>query len=65
MAKKRYTFFVATAKKEGMEQASAIFQETAEQESQHAKWLLRMINNIAKEKNIDPGKLFEKTIEIT
>lgn len=57
MARNRYTYFAATAKKEGMEQIAAIFEETAEQESQHAKWILRMINDIKKEKDVDPEKL--------
>jgi rubrerythrin len=60
MARNRYTFFAATAKKEGMEQVSAIFQETAEHESQHAKWLLRMINDIKKDKKVDPSELIAK-----
>ena len=36
-ARTRYTFFASTAKKEGFEQISAIFMETAEQEKEHAK----------------------------
>jgi rubrerythrin len=36
-ARTRYTFFASTAKKEGYEQISAIFLETAEQEKEHAK----------------------------
>ncbi len=36
-ARTRYTFFASTAKKEGYEQISAIFTETAEQEKEHAK----------------------------
>ena len=36
-AKNRYTFFAKVAKKEGYEQISAIFAETAAQEEQHAK----------------------------
>ncbi|MDD2293794.1 MAG: rubrerythrin family protein [Bacteroidales bacterium] len=36
-ARNRYTFFASVAKKEGFEQISAIFTETAEQEKEHAK----------------------------
>lgn len=36
-ARTRYTYFSSTAKKEGFEQISAIFMETAEQEKEHAK----------------------------
>ena len=36
-ARNRYAFFASTAKKEGYEQISAIFMETAENEKEHAK----------------------------
>jgi rubrerythrin len=36
-ARMRYTMFASAAKKEGFEQISAIFLETAEQEKEHAK----------------------------
>jgi len=36
-ARNRYTFFTAQAKKEGFEQIAAIFDETAENEKEHAK----------------------------
>jgi rubrerythrin len=36
-ARNRYTYFASAAKKEGLEQMSAIFTETAEQEKEHAK----------------------------
>ncbi len=36
-ARTRYTYFASVAKKEGFEQISAIFMETAEQEKEHAK----------------------------
>ena len=36
-ARNRYEFFAKVAKKEGYEQISAIFQETANQEKEHAK----------------------------
>ena len=36
-ARTRYTFFASAAKKEGFEQISAIFQETADNEKEHAQ----------------------------
>ena len=36
-ARTRYSFFASVAKKEGYEQISAIFQETADNEREHAK----------------------------
>ncbi|KYK33982.1 MAG: rubrerythrin [Thermoplasmatales archaeon SG8-52-3] len=36
-ARNRYSFFASTAKKEGYEQIAAIFQETADNEKEHAK----------------------------
>jgi rubrerythrin len=36
-ARNRYTYFASTAKKEGLEQISKLFNETAENEKEHAK----------------------------
>ena len=36
-ARNRYTFFASIAKKEGFEQISAIFHETADNEKEHAE----------------------------
>jgi rubrerythrin len=36
-ARTRYTFFASVAKKEGFEQISAVFQETADNEKEHAQ----------------------------
>lgn len=47
-ARNKYTYFASVAKKEGYEQISAIFQETADNEKEHAKlWakLLGLIGN--------------------
>lgn len=51
-ARNRYTFYAKIAKKEGFEQISEIFLQTAEQEREHAKWLFRLINKL-KENNED------------
>ncbi|MDR0559941.1 MAG: rubrerythrin family protein [Prevotellaceae bacterium] len=42
-ARSRYTFYAGVAKKEGYEQISAIFIETAEQEKEHAKRFFRFL----------------------
>ncbi|MDR1562729.1 MAG: rubrerythrin family protein [Dysgonamonadaceae bacterium] len=42
-ARTRYTFFASAAKKEGLEQISAIFLETAEQEKEHAKRFFKFL----------------------
>lgn len=47
-ARNRYTFYAKIAKKEGYETVSALFELTAQQENEHAKWLLRMINDLKK-----------------
>ena len=48
-ARNRYSFYSKTAKKEGFEQIAAIFDETATQESEHAKWLFRMLQDLKKD----------------
>ncbi|HFQ91227.1 MAG TPA: rubrerythrin family protein [Desulfobulbus sp.] len=42
-ARNRYTYFASQAKKEGYVQISAIFEETANQEKEHAKRLFKML----------------------
>ncbi|BCA80621.1 rubrerythrin [Desulfuromonas sp. AOP6] len=42
-ARNRYTYFSAQAKKEGFVQISDIFEETANQEKEHAKRLFKML----------------------
>ncbi|WP_025323826.1 rubrerythrin [Deferrisoma camini] len=42
-ARNRYTYFASKAKKEGFVQISAIFQETADQEKEHAKRLFKFL----------------------
>lgn len=48
-ARNRYSMYAKIAKNEGYEQISAIFEETAEQEREHAKQLFKMINELKKE----------------
>lgn len=42
-ARNRYTYFASQAKKEGFVQISHIFEETAEQEKEHAKRLFKLL----------------------
>jgi rubrerythrin len=43
MARNRYDYFAKQAKKEGLEQIAAIFEETAENERSHAKQFIRFL----------------------
>jgi rubrerythrin len=43
-ARNRYTFFASVAKKEGYEQISAIFADTAENEKEHAKLFFKQLS---------------------
>jgi rubrerythrin len=42
-ARNRYTYFAAQAKKDGYVQISAVFEETANQEKEHAKRLFKLL----------------------
>ena len=42
-ARMRYTYFASVAKKEGYEQIAAIFEETANQEKEHAKRMFKFL----------------------
>lgn len=45
-ARNKYTFFASVAKKEGYNQLAAIFQETADNEKEHAKMWFRLLGGI-------------------
>lgn len=45
-ARNKYTYYASAAKKEGYEQISAIFLETAENEKEHAKLHYKYLNGI-------------------
>lgn len=45
-ARNRYTYFASVAKKEGYEQISAIFLETADNEKEHAKVFFKYLNEV-------------------
>ena len=45
MARNKYTYYAGQAKKEGFEQISAIFKETADNEKEHAKLWYKLLHN--------------------
>ena len=44
-ARNKYTYFAGAAKKEGYEQIAAIFEETANNEKEHAKMWFKLLND--------------------
>lgn len=56
-ARNRYTMYAKVAKKEGYEQLSEIFLNTAENEREHAKWAMRMINGLKDGKGQVPEEI--------
>ncbi len=52
-ARNRYDLYANKAKEEGFIQIHNIFKETAEHERQHAKWIMRMINEIKSDNDPD------------
>ncbi len=45
-ARNKYTYFASKAKKEGLEQIAALFQQTADNEKEHAKIWFKELNGI-------------------
>ncbi|HIE50865.1 MAG TPA: rubrerythrin family protein [Armatimonadetes bacterium] len=45
-ARNKYTYFASVARKEGFEQIAAIFQETADNEKEHAKRIFKFLEGI-------------------
>ncbi|MDD3178506.1 MAG: rubrerythrin family protein [Candidatus ainarchaeum sp.] len=50
-ARNRYTFYAKIAKKEGFEKITEVFEATATQETEHAKWLFRLLNSLLEKNN--------------
>ena len=44
-ARNKYTYFASKAKKDGYEQIAAIFQETADNEKEHAKMWFKLLHD--------------------
>lgn len=45
-ARNKYTYYASRAKKDGFEQIAALFQETADQEKEHAKMWFKLFHGI-------------------
>lgn len=64
-ARNKYTYFATVARKEGYEQIAAIFEETAENEKEHAKLWARILGLISTtDKNLEEaanGERYEWT----
>lgn len=58
-ARNRYTFFASVARKEGFEQIAAIFQETADNEKEHAKVFFKYLEggDVVIEASYPAGKI--------
>ncbi len=65
MARNKYTYYASAAKKEGFEQIAAIFQETADNEKEHAKLWFKLAHGVGStvENLLDaaPGENYEWT----
>lgn len=46
MARNKYTYFASVARKAGLHQVAAIFEETADNEKEHAKRIARLMGDI-------------------
>jgi rubrerythrin len=49
-ARNKYTYFASVARKEGLEQIAAIFEETADNEKEHAKRIFNFLKGIGSTK---------------
>lgn len=60
MAANRYRFYAEKAKEEGYEQIGAIFEETADNEQEHAEMMFKYLNGIGKtEENLTAAAMGE------
>ena len=62
-ARNRYTFWSSIAKKEGYVEVSKIFEETANQEKEHAKRLMKLMNTAAQGETLPVAGEFAKKAE--
>lgn len=46
-ARNKYTYYASKAKKDGYEQIASLFQETADQEKEHAKMWFKLVHGIS------------------
>ena len=64
-ARNRYTMYAKTAKKEGYEKISEIFLISADNEREHAKWLMRLINDLKKKSTEDLDEIHVEAVAPT
>ncbi len=64
-ARNRYTYFASAAKKEGYVKVAAIFEETADQEKEHAKRFFKFLNGgeVEISASFPAGKINTTTLE--
>ena len=63
-ARNRYTYFASQAKKDGFEQIAFIYEETANQEKEHAKRLIKLLEGGEVEVTAGfPAGVIESTLE--
>jgi len=67
MARNKYNWFASVARKEGFEQIAALFDETADNEKEHAKRIVKLLGNIIGDtkqnlKSAIEGENYEHTI---
>ena len=53
MARNKYTYFASKAKKEGYQQIAALFEETAQNEKEHAKLWFKLLEGGSVKSTID------------
>ena len=58
-ARNKYTYFASKAKKEGFEQIAAIFQETADNEKEHAKIWFKLLQGGSIQSTAENLKMIE------
>lgn len=59
-ARNKYTFYASNAKKEGYEQIAAIFEETANNEKEHAKLWFKALHDGSVPSTIENLKMLQK-----
>jgi len=64
MARNKYSFYAKVAKKEGYEQIAEIFEITAENERQHAKWLYKMMKELIEEHGLENPVIVDAGVSV-
>ncbi len=64
MARNKYTFYAKVAKKEGFEQIAEIFELTAENERQHAKWLYKLMKELIEKHGLDNPVIVDAGVSV-